>query len=521
MTNKELLSRLKTYEGENVYLNTLKSVVEKGEELSFTQILLGKKMIMTHAIKTDDKTILVEKVKEFKIDWTKYNIRPPFPFQRVGINWLLNKERALLGDQMGLGKSLQSIIAALELKAEKILIVCPNSLKLNWAKEIIPFDKDVSVIHKDWTPKKFTIINYEGLKKHFDKIIKHKFELVIADEAHNCKNMKAQKSKCFSKIATKSKRVWLLTGTPIANKPIDFYNLLKICKHDLGKNKQDYGSRYCGGQLTHWGYDYNGASNLKELHFKTQDIIFRRTKDEVLDLPDKTQIPIYLEFDPTQRKLYETAVQRYYEEKYKEELAGGTLGEDFKGEAFVELAVYRKFTAIQKVEDGSTIELINNVLDQGEKVVVFTNYLGVIDKLAEHFKEDCLTLDGRVDVQERQKRIDLFQSGKGPKIMLCNLAVGSVGVTLTKATTAIMNDLSWSPAVMQQAEDRIYRIGQDKKVNILYPIYSDTIDQLMFDVIKEKVKNINDAVEGKEIEGFNGSVEKEILDRLNKLKSVI
>jgi len=523
MNTKELIQRLKDYDGDNLYLNTLRGLVLAEEELSFTQIMIGKKMILTHAIKMDDKTIVEEKIKEFPIKWDKYAMRPPYPFQRLGINWLLNKEKAILGDDMGLGKSLQSIIAALELKADKVLIVCPASLKLNWAKEIIPFDKNVSVIHKDWVPKKFTIINYEGLKKFQDKIIKHKFELVIADECHYCKNMQSQRSKVFAKIATKSKRVWLLTGTPMANKPIDFYNLLKICKHELGKNKQVYGQQYCGGQLTQWGYDYNGASNLKELHYKTQNVVLRRKKEEVLDLPAKVRTPMYLELDTKERKRYDQAVDVYYDKKYNESLdpLHADYGKEFGegGEAFVELAVYRKFTAMQKVVDGSTLELINNSIEAGKKVVVFTNYLDVIDTLAGQLGKDCLTLDGRLDLQERQRRVDAFQSNHGPKVMICNFAVASVGITLTKATVAIMNDLSWSPAVMQQAEDRLYRIGQTELVNILYPIYDETIDSIMFDVLKSKMFNITQAIDGKDMESFgNSNMTMEVFKLINKKK---
>jgi SWI/SNF-related matrix-associated actin-dependent regulator 1 of chromatin subfamily A len=521
MTNNELVKRLQGYSGDNLYLKTLQTAVNNGEELSFTQITLGKKFLLTHAIRTNDKTIVIDKIKEYKIDWDRYHIRPPYPFQRLGINWLLNKEKAILGDDMGLGKSLQAIVAALELNASRVLIVCPASLKLNWAKEIIPYCNEVSIIHKDWNPDKFTIINYDILKKYKEKILKHKFELIIADEAHMIKNMQSQRSKAFATIASKSKRVWLLTGTPIANKPIDFYNLLKVCKHELGKNKQMFGQQYCGGQLTHWGYDYNGASNLKELHYKIQNIILRRKKEEVLDLPPKVRTPMYLELVGKDLKGYNSAVEEYYEKKYDESLdpmseSYGESQSEF-GEAFVELAVLRKYTALQKAKDGSTAEMVRNAFDQNKKVVIFTNYLDVIDTFKEEFKDECLTLDGRLDIHERQRRVDLFQSSKGPNLLVCNLAIASFGLTLTAATVGIMNDLSWSPAVMQQAEDRLYRIGQKELVNILYPIYDNTIDSIMFEALKGKMKNINEAVDGNDVESFGKeNIIREVYNKLKK-----
>ena len=471
MNYKEVVTRLKAYSGNTPYLLALKEIVERGEELTFTQTMLAKKFLLTHAIKTDDKSIVEDKVQQFNINWAKYSVRNPFLFQRTGINWLLNKEKALLADDMGLGKSLQSIIAAKELGAIKILIVCPASLKLNWVKEIMPFDNQISIIGKEWKPNKFTIINYDILKKYQEQIIKYKFELIIADEAHYLKNSSIR-TKAFMKIANKIKRVWLLTGTPIANKPIDFYNLLKICKHELGSNKQNFGALYCGGQLTPWGYDYNGASNLKELHYKTQNIILRRRKEDVLDLPPKIRTPVYLEFTSKQEKQYNKAVADYYQLKYDNSLdpSSDEYGKDIseRGESFIEISVLRKFTALEKINDGSTLELINNAIEEGKKVVVFTNYLDVIDTLAEKIRDNCLTLDGRLDYTERQRRVELFQSSSGPAVIICNIAIASVGLTLTRATVAIMNDLPWSPATVKQAEDRIYRIGQKELVNITF-----------------------------------------------------
>lgn len=523
--SQDLEEKIKTYEGTNTYLNTLKDLVMAGEYLTPTQLSLAKKFLFTHAVKTSDPSLLEEDpITDFKTDFKKYKIKKPFDFQETGINWLLNKPHAILGDDMGLGKSLQATIAALETKAKKVLIVCPASLKLNWTKELDPFTKSYSVISKEWNPAQFTIINYDLLNKYKEQIIKHKFELLIGDESHYCKNIQSKRSKIFTKVANKCKRVWLLTGTPIANKPIDFYALLKICKHELGKRKQDYGQRYCGGIQTFFGYDYNGASNLKELHYKTKNVLLRRRKEDVLSLPPKTRTPIYLEL--TDKKGYGNAVDVYLRKKADEmkealELIQYEVHGDFKDKSYtdklVELSVLRKFTALQKIKDGSTFELVDDILEQGRKVVVFTNYLDVIDSVKEHYGDNCLTLDGRLSLQERQDRIDLFQSGKGPSIVVCNLAIASVGLTLTKATVAVMNDLSWSPSTMMQAEDRLYRISQEGSVDIVYPVYDGTIDSIMFDVLKDKMFNINQAIEGKE-EGlaFTGDMFKEVYNKLNK-----
>lgn len=419
-------------------------------------------------------------------------------------------------------------IAAIESSYKKILIVCPASLKLNWKKEIETFtdSSNISILDKKFTPAKFTITNYESLPKFLKEIEKHKFELVIGDEAHYCKNLQSKRTKNFTKIANKAKRVWLLTGTPIANKPIDFYSLLKICKHELGKNKQAYGEQFCGGVKTFFGWDFNGASNLKQLHLKTKNVLKRRKKEDTLELPPKTRTPIYLEL--TNRKGYDSAVTEYLLKKQNEleaqlklieyELTGNLKNKEYT-DKLVELSVLRKFTALEKIKDKSLFELVDDVVAQGKKIVIFTNYLDVIDAVKEHYQDDCLTLDGRLSLEERNSRIELFQSGKGPSIVVCNLAIASVGLTLTQACVAIMNDLSWSPSVMMQAEDRIFRIGQDKSVDILYPTYDNSIESIMFDVLKEKIFNINQAIEGK-TEGLSltGDITSEVYNKLKLIR---
>ena len=404
------------------------------------------------------------------------------------------------------GKSIQSIIAALEGDFKKVLIVCPNSLKFNWKKEIEVFCNDIYVVKDNWDiflpMSKFTVINYDKLHKYSEHIInKCKFDLIIADEAHFCKNSQALRSKHFMKIANNCLKVWLLTGTPISNRPIDFYNLLKICKHELGRRKDIFGEHYCNGKLTNFGWDYSGASHLKELHFKIQDVMLRRTKEEVLELPSKIRTPIYFEFEASQLKRYKKAV----DEKFQELFDKMQIDEDYnpdleKGAKFIELSVMRMFTALEKVRDGSTIEAIQNIIDQGKKVVVFTNFTSVIDTLITELNKKKISttfIDGRVKIEERQTRMDLFQSKNGPSVFICNYKVGGVGVTLTAAEIALMNDLPWEPSTLQQAEDRIFRIGQTKSVNILYPLYQNTIDETIFTVLREKIKNIDIAIEGK------------------------
>ena len=533
LSSSQIKDLLSEYVGKNPYLLSVKTHLSSGGELSSTQQMMCKRLLTTVAIENNDTTLLPQKdMVSFKIDWDTYTIEKngktlsPFDFQRLGVNWLLNTPRGILADEMGCGKTLQAIIAAVEKKAKKVLIVCPNTLKLNWKKEIEMFSKDeIFVIKKNsFESAKWIIVNYDKIHNFEKEFAKEKFDLLIGDEAHYAKSgRKARRSASFTRIANKIPNVWLLTGTPISNRPIDFYQLLKICKHDLGRRKDLFGNRYCDPEVTQWGTSYKGASNLKELHFKTQDVILRRTKNQVLDLPPKTLIPLYQELTKAQQKRYlaaaEDRFQEIYDGMYDED--SEHYGKDLeKGVEFIEMAAYRMFAAIEKVKDGTIKETVGNIIDSDNKVVIFTNFTAVVDAVKEMYGDNCVTLDGRVKMDDRQDVIDLFQRKNGPQVIVCNYKVGSVGVTLTEATYAIMNDLPWDPATLKQAEDRIHRIGQTKKTTIYFPIYEDTIDLAMFSVLREKIKYIDEIIDGKKnLTKFKKgrSVQQEVMSLIKKV----
>ena len=272
------------------------------------------------------KTQLIDDIHfeeiEINVDYKKYQKLDKrnwiaFNHQKTGIEFLLKTPKCILADDMGLGKTYQSIVAALECDAERILIVCPSSLKINWMREIQNFCDDISIIKgKYWDPARFTIINYDILKnfhtieergKQYEdwelrrEMVDYNPNLIILDEAHFAKNHKSIRGKILKDIAKKfsPERIWLLTGTPIANRPMDYYNLLSIIDSSVANNWVHYARTYCEGIRFKKGGRFiwvtTGASNLEELSNKTKHTILRRKKDDVLDLPDKLTTPVYLE----------------------------------------------------------------------------------------------------------------------------------------------------------------------------------------------------------------------------------
>ena len=321
------------------------------------------------------KTHTIEKVD---VDYTKYDHRPPLNHQKEAIEKLVGSRRFILADDMGLGKTTATIIAALECGVKKILIICPASLKINWQREIENYtDRSVFICEgkKFPTDQEFVIINYDILKNFYDPKVQEKslienygFDLVIMDEAHMVSNPQAQRTKIINSFVKQIKRVWLLTGTPMTNRPMNYYNLLNIIESPVAQNWMAYAIRYCQGYQFMAGkrkiWNVQGASNLEELRDRTSKQMLRRLKDDVLDLPEKIISPIYLNL---RSKDYEEMMGEYYDwfEKKSEESTSLTI-------QFSKLMKVRKIIANEKVKH--TIEIVENIIEQGKKVIIFTNF---------------------------------------------------------------------------------------------------------------------------------------------------
>ena len=457
-------------------------------------------------------------VDEVKIDYSKYDHRPPLSHQIEAIEKLVSSRRFILADDMGLGKTTSTIIAALETGAKKILIVCPASLKINWEREIANYSDRTCYIaegKKFSTESDFVIVNYDILKNFHNKedkdnslLLQSKFELVILDEAHMVSNAQAQRTKLINDFTKNVKRVWLLTGTPMTSRPINYYNLLNIIESPVAQNWMAYAIRYCQGFQFRAGnrkvWNVTGASNLEELRDRTSKQILRRLKENVLDLPDKIITPVYLR---TSSKEYKDLMGEYYEwlENKKEESSSLTV-------QFSKIMKVRKVIANEKVKD--TIEFVQNIIDQGKKVIIFTNFTDTLQLIHSHFGKESVYLDGSCNKVQRQYAVDQFQENEKIKVFVGNLKAAGVGLTLTAAEVVIMNDLSFVPAEHAQAEDRAYRYGQKNNVLVYYPIFENTIEGVIYDILNKKKKVIG-TVMGDELQE-SGDVVEEILHLINK-----
>ena len=459
-------------------------------------------------------------VKDVVIDYSKYNHRPPLSHQKEAIQKLVENKKYILADDMGLGKTTTTIIAALETGAKKVLIICPATLKINWKREIENYsNKSVYICEgKNFEPNHdFVIINYDIIKNFHDtkrktesQITGADFDLVVVDEAHYIKNAQAQRTKLINDIVKKVDRIWLLTGTPMTSRPIDYYNLLSLVDSPVAKNWMAYVIRYCSGYQFRVGprkvWNVMGASNLEELRDRTSGLTLRRLKEDVLDLPDKIITPVYLRL---RSKEYEEVMGEYYNwyEKNPDESKSLTV-------QFTKLTKVRQILADEKIE--KTIELAENILEQDKKVIVFCNFTNSLNKITEHFGKSAVKLDGSMSKTERQFAVDQFQENPKVKVFVGNIKAAGVGITLTSAEAVIMNDLSFLPSDHAQAEDRAYRFGQKNNVLVYYPIFENTIEGIIYDILNNK-KNVIATVMGDNTQPAD--YVEEILQRINEMRN--
>ena len=433
-------------------------------------------------------------VKDVVIDYSKYSHRPPLNHQKEAIQKLVENKKFILADDMGLGKTTSTIIAALETGAKKVLIICPATLKINWKREIENYsDKTIFIAEgKNFsTDADFVITNYDIIKNFHDpkkkdesQVLTANFDLVIVDEAHYIKNATAQRTKLINDIVKKTERLWLLTGTPMTSRPMDYFNLLSLVDSPVAKNWLAYAIRYCAGYQFNVGgkkvWNVTGASNLEELRDRTSGTILRRLKENVLDLPDKIITPVYLKL---KSKQYEEVMGEYYDwyDKNPEESKSLTV-------QFTKLTKVRQIIADEKI--AQTIEIAENIIEQDKKVIIFCNFTDSLNKITEHFGKSAVKLDGSMSKPERQHSVDQFQENPKVKVFVGNIKAAGVGITLTSAEVVIFNDLSFLPSDMAQAEDRAYRYGQKNNVLVYYPIFDNTIEAIIYDIVNAKKKVI-------------------------------
>ncbi len=415
-----------------------------------------------------------------------------FRHQTTGVAFLLSRRKAILADDMGLGKTRTAIVAAREHSPQgRVLVITPSSVKLGWRREIhlVEPGASVDVLEKGnpETPSRWTVVNYDRLPRFSEYLQKLRPDVIIVDEAHAIKNKSIRSSRTLGLIAANpNAAVYLLTGTPMMNRPRDLFNLLKAIDHPSAKSFFSFAKRYCAAEDNGYGLDSNGASNIEELAKVISGVMLRRTKDEALDLPEKVRTWLPIEAVKPNVTSLEARALEYLN---KNPARDGETWITFLGL----LNKARHALAVSK--SVSTATFVADLVEAGQKVVVFTSYQAVVDKLAETFEGKSVVLTGSNSAKERDEAVQAYQTDPSVRVFIGNLQAAGTGITLTAGTHVVFNDLDWVPANHWQAEDRVYRIGQTQTAFATYLYAPNTLDEFVANLLENKARLVGD-VEG-------------------------
>jgi SNF2 family DNA or RNA helicase len=483
--------------------------------------------------------------------------RDYLPFQLTGIAYALPRVDTLIGDDPGLGKTIQAIgVINNQQKVCSVLVICPATIKIKWARELFSWlvtNHSIGIATNDYfPPTDIVIVNYDIL--HTIRFLKKKirisrkgklaeetrlslnevnpidgrmWDFLIVDESHMIKDSEASRTKAILGYSFRNqrqlppisaKRRLFLTGTPLVNRPEDIWSLVQACdKDDLGASWDYYGKRYCKLWKAPWGWDSSGAANLEELQGRLRgSFMVRRRKSDVLtDLPPKQRQIVPLDSSKVKdliekgMKMYEYLKNDIQNElEIRQERIAKTVGNEeeyLKAIAeldipapeiraqFQEMAGIRREESIAKVP--YTIEYVKMLLQEREKLVIFAHHVDALIQLQKAFSTFGaeLVYGGTSTIEERQAVIDRFQQDKKRRVAIIGITV-AIGFELTSASCAVFHERDWRPSVVTQAEDRLHRIGQRDAVEVLHLVFDGSLDSLMSKQLVRKQEIIDKAV---------------------------
>lgn len=433
----------------------------------------------------------------------------PYPYQQDGIVYGLTHKRLIIGDEPGLGKTLQSIGIVDTAGAYPCLVICPSSLKINWQREFEKFtDKSALVLDNSvrttWPyllkmgMHHVAIVNYESLRKYFVWDIKggksfrlkdvvfcpqiRMFRSVIIDESHRVKDPSAQQTIFTKGITTGKEWIILLSGTPVVNRPEDLVAQLSI----MGR-LQEFGGRtkfmadYCTDPKDKKAEPAVPLSVLSNQLYA--NCMIRREKAKVLpQLPDKTRVDLYVDISNAPEYNLAAADLAEYLRQYTE-CTDWEIRRKMRMEALVRFMTLRQLATLGKV--AQAVDFIRTFLDSGKKLIVFCSLHEVVDALCKAFPR-AVTVTGRDSASSKQVAVDSFQNNPDVQLIVCSIKAAGVGLTLTASSNVAFVELAWTYADCCQCEDRAHRIGQKDNVTCYYLLGRGTIDQTIYSLIHKK-----------------------------------
>ncbi len=473
---------------------------------------------------TSTATALLLKKESTEISIDEDKLKGLFPYQIDGVKWLQKSNGlGIVGDEMGLGKTVQAIgYCKINPKKRPILVICPASIKLNWAREIATWSGEVDInviygsnpypLHKsDWYIANYDILVKRGLKDDKGKIIiegwvkefeKVGIKVIIVDESQFISNEKAIRTKAVKYLRKHLKGCSFigLSGTPIRNRPSEFFTILNMIAPEVFPNRWRFLNRYCAPRFNGFGWSFDGASNIEELHELIQPYMIRRLKSEVLSqLPPKIKSVVPLELEEVARKNYEDAEGEFQE--WLDKNLHNLKAQQDQMEKLKQLAYLSK--------RNSMMQWIEDFLSSGEKLVIFAFHHMAIEDLVSKFKKNCVTIDGGTPQKERQAAIDKFQSDPSINLFIGQITAAGIGIDGLQnvCSNVAFAELVWTPSDHSQAEDRLHRMRKDGKyenqVTAHYLIAVGTIEDRIVKMLTSKSKNLGKILDGEEGKFFD------------------
>lgn len=446
----------------------------------------------------------------------KHNLRvEPYEYQREGICFGLENKRIIIGDEPGLGKTLQSIGIVDTANAYPCLVICPSSLKINWQREFEKFtDKSAIVLDNNvrttWGylltmgVHQVAIVNYESLRKFFVWDIKggkqfrlkdvvfnpqiKAFKSIIIDESHRVKDPSAQQTIFTKGLSVGKDWCILLSGTPVVNRPEDLIAQLSIMSR-LGEfgGRAKFMADYCTDPKDKTATPAVPLSVLSKQLYDT--CMIRREKAKVLpQLPDKTRVDLYVEINNANEYYLAANDLAAYLQEYTE-CTDSEIRRKMRMEALVKFMTLRSLATKGKI--AQAVDFIRTFLDSGKKLIVFCSLHEIVDELQKAFPR-AVTVTGRDSAVNKQASVDAFQNNPDVNLIICSIKAAGVGLTLTASSDVAFVELAWTYADCCQCEDRAHRIGQKDNVTCYYLLGRGTIDHTIYSLIHRKKSIANE-----------------------------
>ena len=518
-------------DGRNLFIKQIKKIeeAELERERKLNELRENKEKWLNYKLELEKNfQEYSDLVHSYVIDGIKL-----YPHQIVASLFLNKTRSALLSHEMGLGKTLSSILfVEMNKDFEKVIVVTPNSLKYNYYNEVEKFTNSKAHIVGKRKNKysvedsKYIILNYAYFNSSKNSLNKwkklkiNKINSLIFDECQQLKNTSTNTYKNIKHIFGKEiffneqeSRIFM-SGTPAPNRAHELFAILNFISPIDFATKKYFNEYYCG--MTYdfyngWGWVNGSAeSKLEELYHKIAPFTHRVKKEDALkDLPDKTYQKLMMEMSEQNLKLYE-------------EVERGVVNEFLLNPTSNPLTIMlrlRQFTSAMKYEE--IIELVETVLETGEKIVIVDIFKDSLIKLKNKYGDLACLHTGDVSPEDRSEMVRDFQDPNGKcKVFLGTIQTCNYGLTLTAASKMIILTLPFSVGQYDQVADRLHRIGQKDAVNIYVPAFIETIDEYVYASIESKRKELVKVMDNVDYESdITESVVTEVMEMIkNKYK---